>query len=365
MRPDTLIVGGGAIGLMTARALAAEGRSVTVLERAGYRQSASWAGGGILGPLPPWDAPAAVRRLSDWSVARYPTICAELADAGGVDPEWTRSGVLLLDVAADAASRAEAVGARVEAMDPTGLRSLAPDLDPGPGRHLFLPDMAQLRNPRLLRALSACLDAEPRVDRLTLEVAAVASGRVSGSVRLSDGRLLEAEQVVVAAGAWSANLLAPLGCRLPLEPVRGQMLRFHLPRAATGPVVLDGDRYLIPRRDGGLVVGSSLEHVGFDATTSADVQADLVRFAEARVPALAGARPTHRWAGLRPGSPDGIPWIGPVPGHGRVLVATGHYRLGLTTAPATAALLVDMISRREAILDPASYRVPPPAGPAV
>jgi glycine oxidase len=182
-------------------------------------------------------------------------------------------------------------------------------------------------------------------------------GQVEGVVT-SQGAL-KAERIVVCGGAWAAQLLAQLNVQLPVRPVKGQMIAYQAPQGLVQRVVLKDGRYIIPRADGLLLVGSTLEETGFDKTTDEAALASLRQSAEAMLPALATCPVAHQWAGLRPGSPEGIPFIGAIPEWPTVFVNAGHYRNGLVLAPASTHLLVDQLLGREPLIDPAPYQPTP------
>ena len=349
------VVGGGLIGLLTAYELVLSGATVVLVERHRAGSQASWAGGGILSPLYPWRYPDAVNRLARWGQQHYPALIARLKDESNIDAEWQQSGMLVFG----AQDRERALqwshdtGGHWQRMD--AARELEPEIAPALGEALFDPSLAQVRNPRLIKALYAALHARGVVFREGVQVQAIMArgGRLQG-LRV-DGEELRAERCLLTAGAWTSQLLAPTGLTLPIRPVRGQMLLFKTDPGFVRHMVMQEGRYLIPRRDGRVLMGSTLEEAGFDATTTADARAALRSSALSLVPALERYPIEAHWAGLRPGSPEGIPFIGAHPGIDGLYVCAGHYRNGIVLGPASARLAADLLLERPPIVDPGPY----------
>lgn len=362
---DFLIVGGGVIGMMTALQLADAGQSVVLVERGECGREASWAGGGIVSPLYPWRYTSAISALSSWSEGRYPELAGRLVEETGIDPEYRQKGLLYLRVedVDTALAWAREVAKPLSRVDAATLYAKAPNAAPGFTEALWMPTLGSIRNPRLARALRARLAAMPRVE---LVEGCDVKGLLRDGERRDGGRILGVEtaggplkagQTVVCAGAWSGELLAGIGVALPVRPVRGQMILFKAPPGLVERVILKDGRYLIPRGDGRVLAGSTLEEVGFDKRTTAEARDSLHASALSIVPALAECEVEHHWAGLRPGSPDGVPMIGAVPGFTGLHVNAGHFRNGLVLAPAATRLLVDELIGCEPIVDPAPYRL--------
>ena len=348
-RFDIIVIGAGISGLTTALALQESGASVAVLDRGRPGTEASWAGGGILCPLYAWRYPAPVLAMAAQGMRRYPALLESLDSR--IDPERVVTGMRILDPVGPGET-AEGIA---ETLAQVGIRH---EWQPGEDQPaLWLPEVANVRNPRLLDAL---------VDTVRERGISLFAHRAAQAVRTRAGRVvgvdtptgeLSAERVVVAAGAWS-EALVPGMRENSLFPVRGQMLRLE-PRAENGleHVLMDQGVYLIPRADGSVVIGSTVEYAGFDKTVDDSTQAQLHAAACRLWPSLGGARVTHRWAGLRPGSVDELPVLGEHPGIEGLWVNSGGFRNGLAMAPATAELLAGMMTGRSTTLDPAPYRV--------
>ena len=359
---QNIVVGGGVIGLMSAYLLAEAGESVCLVEQGQLGREASWAGGGIVSPLYPWRYGQAVSALAHWSQDFYPSLAERLLRSTGCDPEVQVTGLYWLDLddEVDALAWARQHGRPLAQVPIEQVQAAVPPLGDGFERALYMPGVANVRNPRLIKALRAALDQLPNVT--LLEQTPISSFMRDGErvvgVLTADGEL-RARRVVLAAGAWSGELLATLGLKLPVEPVKGQMILFKCAEDFLPSMVLAKGRYAIPRRDGHVLVGSTLEHVGFDKTPTEQALASLRASAIELLPALADAEVVGHWAGLRPGSPEGVPFIGALPGYEGLWLNCGHYRNGLVLAPASCQLLADLMMGCEPIIDPRPYS---PAG---
>ncbi len=353
---DILVVGGGIIGLLTARELAQAGAKVALVEMGETGRESSWAGGGILSPLDPWGAPKAVDVLARLSQRLYPTLVAELVAVTGIDPEYTVSGMLVLnpDDPERAIIWAQRHAQRIERLDAAQLSALEPELGIQPDQALYLPEVAQIRPPLLTKAIRRAIERQVRIrEREEVCELMVRGGQVVG-VRTPRAQI-QAEQVVICAGAWTAKLLEQLGNPPEIRPVRGQMLLFHAKQNQIRRIVLYQGRYVIPRRDGQVLFGSTLEEAGFTKQTTAEAKESLYQDAIQLFPVLKRAPIEDHWAGLRPGSPSGIPYIGVYPGIAGLYFNAGHFRNGLTLGPASARLMADLVLGREPTLDPGPY----------
>lgn len=353
-----MIIGGGISGMLVARELCAEQVSVTIIEQAAQTgRESSWAGGGIISPLYPWRYDTSVNRLAQWSQQVYPQLCEELFAETGIDPEWTQTGLLIMtDDIESARCWSGQFGQSMEVVESRRIQEVEPAFSDPEGTGVWLPDIAQVRNPRLVKALRAFLEKQGVRFITGTEVEGFAhnDGRISGITTRSEQ--LAADRVVVASGAWSQQLLLKLGQHVPkVEPVLGQMLLFQTTPHLITRMVLSEQRYIIPRRDGRVLVGSTVERVGFNKHTTDVAYQELHAAALKLMPVLAEWPVEAHWAGLRPGAPQGIPYIYEHPEISGLYVNCGHYRNGVVLGPASAHLLVDQMLNRPPIVDIAPY----------
>lgn len=348
--------------MLLARELVATGASVHLVERGASGREASWAGGGIVSPLYPWRYSDPVTALAMQAQASYPQLAARLSEETGIDPEFSASGLLMLDADdhQQAMSWATRHARRMVECGREQIYAQEPLLANHFDRALWMSDIANIRNPRLMKALKASLLCNARVsfsEHTEIRQFNTSGDRVAG-VQVSHGSsltTLTAGAYIVCAGAWSGVLLKSLNVNLAVAPVKGQMLLYKSDSALLSSIVLSNGRYLIPRRDHHILVGSTLEHLGFDKTASDEARISLRASAENMLPALSKLPVVQQWAGLRPGSPGGVPFIGQVPGYQNLHVNAGHYRNGLVLAPASARLLADLLTGRAPCIDPAPY----------
>ena len=360
--PDVIIVGGGVIGCAIAYYLAEAGTQVTILERGEIGGEASGASAGILAPLELTLEQGSLLDLCLASMPLHPSLADTLRQESGIDVEYLRSGILRVALSDEDADDLHAL---VEHQRPQGvmqwvdaeaLRRLEPRLAAARGG-VYSPHLHQVNPHRLTQALAQAAVARGAALRQGGAVTGfVTSGsRVTG-VRTGEGRMM-AGHVVLAAGSWTAALGRRLGATLPVRPMRGQMLAFADFSSPLRHILLGEDRgYLAPKANGFLFVGSTVEDVGFRRNTTAKGLAGLRRMAATLVPSLAYAEVASDWAGLRPGSPDGLPILGPVPGWEGVSVASGHFRKGILLAPITGRLMAQWLTqgRTEISLEPFS-----------
>ncbi len=352
-----LVIGGGIIGMLTARELALAGARVTLIERGETGRESSWAGGGIISPLFPWRYLDSITMLASWSQAHYPQLCEQLAHDTGIDPEFTPNGMLMVadDEIETALAWADRHARHMEAVDRNTFHTLEPAAAHPPMRGLWMPEVGQLRNPRLAQSLHADLVQRGVEIRERLPVTGIqVRNALCRGIETPQG-ILEADQVVVCAGAWSGKLLGDLTMAPAIRPVRGQMLLFKTPPGTISRIVLEDQRYIIPRRDGHVLFGASMEEVGFDKTPTAGMREELLALVRERFPVMRQYPLVKHWAGLRPGSPAGVPYISQHPEIKGLFINAGQFRNGVVLAPASARLAADLLLGRAPVLDPTPY----------
>ena len=359
---DFLVCGAGVSGLLVSRELLAAGATVHIVERGEAGREASWAGGGIVSPLYPWRYVDAVSALASAAQDSYPQLAQELIRETGIDPEFSQCGLTMLDTrdSADALGWARRYHRQMMLWNPQQIYDHEPGLAEGYEQALWMPRVANIRNPRLLKALRHAVVMHPGAT-LTEHCEVLnfkrLNARLTEVVVRQDGLVaqLTADNFVLTAGSWSGVLLESSGVNLPVAPVKGQMLLYRAEKPLLNGIVLSQGRYLIPRRDNHILVGSTLEHAGFDKQSTAQALDSLRASAVAMLPALGDQPVVQQWAGLRPGAPEGIPFIGRLPGCKNLYVNAGHYRNGLVLAPASARLTADLMLGLQPAIDPAPY----------
>lgn len=363
---DVVVIGGGVVGLALAWRAAQRGLEVTVLERGRAGGGTSHVAAGMLAPVAEADpSEQPLLALGIAAAEAYPDFVAELRKCSPLDPGYLRCGTL---VAARDADEAEALtralglrtdlGLPVARLRGSQARALEPALSPSLRLALELPSDHAI-DPRALTATLA--DAVVRAGGVLCEGAEVArvecgDDRVK-AVMLAGGRRVACEQVVMAAGAWSGQISGlPPGAEVPLRPVKGQILHMHDPAGPglLGRVLRLEGAYVVPRGDGRYVLGATVEERGFDETVTAGAVLELLREAAELLPGLSELVVDELLAGLRPGTPDNAPIIGPGAVNG-LYWATGHYRGGVLLAPVTATLLAGMLAGEEPEIDLAPF----------
>jgi glycine oxidase len=358
---DVVVVGGGVIGLATAWRLAQAGATVTVLERAERPPGgATRVAAGMLAPVGELTfGEPDLLELTLVAAELYPGFVAELEEASGIGTGYEARGALHVALDRDEAEQLRRVhdlqrrmGLEAEWLPPSGCRALEPGIAPSLSGGVIAPGEGSIDPRALCASLLAALREQAVEVRAGTEVseAVVEEGRIAG-VRTADGDTLRAASVVLACGAWSGRARwLPEGARPPVRPVKGQILELRAPGGAPAPVgrIVASERvYMVPRGDGRLIVGATVEERGFDTAVTAGGVHELLREAYRLLPEVAEMELVEAMAGLRPGTPDNMPVVGPGALDG-LIIATGHHRNGILLAPLAAARVVDTLERAAA-----------------
>lgn len=354
---DCLVIGGGVIGLLTARSLHLAGMKVLLIERGPLGGESSWAGGGIISPLYPWAYPDSVNILAERSKQLYPELVSQLHEESGVDCELINSGLLFVDKndAQQVNDWAKHWTVDVQTiLDPHQIHAIEPALHPDIERALWMPEINQIRNPKLVQALRGSFDQLDiqYLQNTPVDELLISKGRAQG-VRCAE-KSYYADKIVVASGAWTANLLSGVST-VKVEPVKGQMIMLHGEPGVVERMVLSHGHYIIPRKDGRVLAGSTLERTGFDKTVSETALQSLLADAEAIVPALSELTLERQWAGLRPGTQNGIPYICEHDEVDGLYIHAGHYRNGIVLGPASVQLMTEIILGQTTFCDASTY----------
>ena len=366
---DCLIVGAGVVGLSLAYELARHGMRLRVIDQGLPGNEASWAGAGILPPANRETAVHPLAQLCGLSQELHPQWAESLRDETGIDTGFRRCGGIYLACSAGEAASLHGLAATVreeaiaiERLDDVQIRQIEPALGPLVERGrckaaYHLPDESQLRNPDHLAALAtACRKRGVEIsENIQLTGFRRAKHRIV-AVETTAGEI-SAERYCITSGVWTRMLLDQLGLPNGIMPIRGQMVLYRCPQRPFSHVLNVGPRYLVPRDDGRVLAGSTEEEVGFDKRTTDDEIAGLMSFAAGIVDELSPANVERCWAGLRPGSFDGFPYIGAVPGLANTYVAAGHFRSGLFLSPATAVVVGQLVRGRQPEIDLSPFHV--------
>ena len=356
MSEHIVIVGGGIVGCMTAMALVDAGHRVTIVERNQIASQtsgeSSWAGGGIVFPLLPWMYSAPVNQLTSYGAKAYQQICQRLECETGLPTGFITSGFLLLppyDQKA-AINWCEDNQQAYELLDQVDVQLAANHAE----RSLWMPEVSQLRPPYLMKALRQWLEQHNVTLLEQTELSPLDEIHTLNTWKTLEGFEIKADKFVVTSGAWSYQLLKSVAEKLNIKPMRGQILLYQPAKNLKQIVYKDGF-YMIPRADGQLLAGSTLEDVGFDTSVTEEVKVELAAKSEAIMPSLKDLPIIKHWSGLRPGTPGNLPTISAHPQIQNLYLNTGHFRYGLTMAPASARLILELIAGEEPFIDASPF----------
>lgn len=348
---DVVVVGGGVIGCFIAYELSKAGLEVVVVEKGQVGAEASSAAAGLLVPLHMAEEERTLFELHLASTKMFPVFVPELEEETGISVEHIQSGILRVALNEEEETArlsqfqqlGEAFGMGITRLDATELHSLEPALAPAVNGGILSHDEAYINNGRLVLALAR---------GASIRNARVHEGYLATGVRRTNGRFLalqtnegkiSAGHLVVATGAWSRIFCNALDMTIPVAPARGQMLAVTTIQRLLQRPINSSNGALVPRADGSVHVGATVEHVGFDKRNTPEAIADLLDRGTAIVPALSDGRVERMWSGFRPFCEDGLPVIGGLPKWENVSVATGHFTMGITGSPITAKIIKELI----------------------
>lgn len=362
MTYDVVVIGAGIVGAAVGREVAKAGASVVVLDRELPGGQASWAAAGMLAPQAESDGPGSFLDLLLRARDGFAELVRSLEAETGIGLGYRRDGALLLSLTAedDAAIEARfewqrAAGLPVERLSGAEARHLEPAISPATRSALRFAGDDQVDNRMLTKALwfsAAAAGAEMRIGERVVAIQL----DPEPAVELEQGTRIAARTIVLAAGSWSA-LIGGLPRRLPVEPVHGQLLSITAAPPRLRHVCASPRGYLVPRADGRIIAGTTVERVGFRTRVT---PAGLHRVASVLVeiaPDLAELPLQDHWSGLRPGTPDGLPILGPDPDHPVLVYATGHFRNGILLGPLTGRLIADVALGRDPEVDLTPYSI--------
>ncbi|UJP04837.1 MAG: glycine oxidase ThiO [Nitrosomonas sp.] len=356
MKPDIIVIGAGIIGLATTEHLLRQGANVMLIERNLAGHESSWAGGGILAPLHPWNYTNEVTLLTSYSAMQFSGWVSSLREKTGIDAEHEKSGMLVLPPYDEAAARHWCSQQNIKFEFSTISKGWFDNDTKKYEPALFLSDVAQVRNPRLIHALYLRI---VQLGGKIIENCAISKLHIEQqyvqSVTTTCGEF-SADSYVVSAGTWSEAILGDYALGLKIRPVKGQMLLFKYDSPPTSTILVRNDTYLIPRRDGHLLVGSTLEDSGFNKQITDTAKKYLLTQACTLLPSLDKQKIIRHWAGLRPSSPGNIPTIGRHPEIRNLFINSGHFRYGVTMAPASAEILTNEITGKGQPFDISPYQ---------
>ena len=359
------IIGGGAIGLSLGWELAERGHKITIIDQNQFGRKASWAGAGVLLPGNAETAIHPLEHLEEASNQFHKKWSKRLLEQTGIDNGYRKTGGLY--VATSPGEIATLIGSLgywaerkidVEKLSTEEFASRFPKMKHlvNPANSSFLsawmPAEAQICNPWHIKALvAACEKANVTLlPNQTVSKFEKSSAHAVCAIEV-DGELIEVDHCVFACGAWTQQVASALVDSVQVVPVRGQIVLYRLDEPLELPVINEGTRYIVPRDDGHVLVGATIEEVGFDESTTQRELDQLAADAKRLVPNLTKDKIVQTWAGLRPGTHDGFPYMGRLPGFDNAFVSTGHFKTGLQLSSGSAVAMADLIEEKPSFVD--------------
>ena len=353
MKYDYIVIGGGVIGMTTAREIAIRGASVAILDRQLFGNEASRVAGGILSPMRPWIENRASIILSEQAKTLYPDFTLSLKNETGIDTEYVKSGLIIINKKHAQETKNWACKNKIQFTEETNVNHSKINI---PEHSILLPEIFQVRPPLLLKALyknlknlSVNLFENSKISRIAV------NNNKFEYIKLNNDKELFADHLIFTTGAWSKLLLNYINKDADVKPIRGQIICVRSDNLIADKIILDGSYYYIPRLDGNILLGSTMEDVGFDNETTEIARNRLLDWGSSIIPELADAEFIGHWSGLRPATNDGKPIIGAVPNFKNIYINTGHFRKGILQAPSSAKLLTDYLFDNPSFMDINSF----------
>lgn len=357
------IIGAGIIGLLTALEFLDSGEEILIFDQQSAGQGASWAGGGILSPMYAWRYPTAVNALAQYGKSMYLQLNERCKQYTGIDFEINPSGMLIFDknnfkIGLRYADETQQNIHQSELLNTQQLTNLIPQINPEFKQALYFPQIANIRNPRLLQSLIAYLKQQSKVTFYTntqIDDFKIQQNKIEMLIS-QDRRHFYANAVILCTGAWSTQWQKLCKNPLNIYPIHGQMVLFKTPANWLKSICMNQEMYLIPRQDGYIICGSSMSERGFNTSLDSQISQSILDASFKMIPELEKFPIIKQWAGLRPSSPNGIPKIGKFPNLDNVWANFGHFRNGLVMAPASARLLRQQFYGQNTIVEPSPYQ---------
>ena len=332
MSKKIAIIGGGIIGCLSAIKLRESGFSVVIVDKNEIGKESSWAGAGILFPLMPWLYSPEVYNLCLNSSEFYEKFSRKLFRDTGIDPEFSRSGIKLIEPQSEDNIYQWARSHNYKTQNSTFQKSSA----------ILLPSVAQIRPPRLMKAIRLYLN---QLGINVIENTELCSFRAEKNALkewpTKDGNSIEADYFIVTSGAWTSMIQVKYQNKI--YPVRGQMIQYKASSLKINHILYSDDFYILQRKDGVIIAGSTVEEVGFDVKVEPDSIYYLKKKAEKLIPELKNILVENHWAGFRPGSKENIPIIGKDDKYKNLYINSGHFRYGITMAPKSADIINNLL----------------------
>lgn len=344
-KTDFIVVGAGIIGMSVALELVKQGQKTVIFDSGKLGKQSSWAAGGILSSMSPWTEDPSSFKLSEQGKHDYLEYIHKLNNETGIDAELIKSGLVIIGEDQVKNMRSWAKNKPIVVTDDFMVNELVLE------HALLLPEIYQIRPSRLLKALHKSLKlhnipifADTRVDKISI------NNNKFDHIKYGTQKIY-ADTVIICAGCWSQKILDNFNCDINIKPIHGQMLCVEAKKLGCKHIVLDGNHYMIPRNDDNILIGSTMEDIGFIKSTSKQDEKILMDWACSIFPELEKSTISKHWSGLRPYANRGKPYIGMLPEYENIAINSGHFRKGILQAFSSSRLLTDHLLGKESFMD--------------